>query len=534
MRRAAVLLCAAATFAVTAPGDALAKSRQHVRTPDLAWQTCTADGWECATAAVPKDYRQARGTLELAVTRLPAADPAKRIGSIFVNYGGPGGGAVATTQAVGRILFGAFHDRFDIVAFDPRGTDQSQAAIDCQADQETEGVYSQPYMTPDGDIGAYLDRVDGYLAKCRALNEDILPYVSTANVARDMDLLRKAVGDDKLTYFGFSYGTYLGSTYAALFPDKTRALVLDGALDLDQHANDPMGGLISQTSGFERAYGRLMAACAAHQDFCTFAGGDDPGDAFDTLVDQADASPVPAGGRDPRPVTGQDMLQAVIAGLYAKQAWPGLVQALNEAAAGDATLMRGLVDDAYGRNPDGTYSPGTDRYFTISAVDAYGKYSDAVRDYVKAGYRSWSSFDHFWFNTGYVELNWARFGIRPRGVYDGPFALPADTATPLVVGTTYDPATPYRGAKRAVKELGNARLLTMRGDGHTAYFGNSQCIDDAVNAYVNDLVLPPVGTSCEQDVAFPPAAQAAVTRRARRAAAVHTYQGRGLAPLGRR
>jgi pimeloyl-ACP methyl ester carboxylesterase len=182
---------------------------------------------------VPKDYRdRGAGTTEIAVTRLPAADQEHRIGSLFVNYGGPGAPAVSITQAIGAILFGAFHERFDIVAFDPRGTGANAETIDCKANQETEGVYSQPYMTPSGDVNAYLARVRGYIDRCRSLNASILPYVSTANVAQDMNLLRRAVGDKKLTYFGFSYGTYLGATYATLFPHKTRALVLDGAVDV--------------------------------------------------------------------------------------------------------------------------------------------------------------------------------------------------------------------------------------------------------------------------------------------------------------
>jgi TAP-like protein len=286
-------------------------------------------------------------------------------------------------------------------------------------------------------------------------------------------------------------------------------------------------------SAFERALDRFAAACDRAANYCTFAGGDalDALDAIDELIDRADASPIPApNSADPRPVTGQDMLQALLIDLYAKQAWPELAQALNEAAAGDASLLRELVDAAYGNNQDGTFDPGLDRYFTISAVDAFGAYSREVREYLRAGYRSWSSFPHFWFNTGYVELNWALFGVEPRGVFYGPFRVPEDAATPLVVGTTYDPATPYRGAVRTTAELGNARLLSMRGDGHTAYFGNSACIDAAVDAYVIDLTLPAAGTRCKQDVPFPPPPEPPAAR-AKGKAVEHAYQGPGVAPL---
>jgi pimeloyl-ACP methyl ester carboxylesterase len=472
------------------------------RAPTVEWEPCAEGGFECATVPVPKDYRRPRGdTLDLAVTRLPAKDEANRIGSLFINYGGPGAGGVEVTQNIADVVFASFRDRFDIVSFDPRGTGASEGAIDCHANQETEGIYSQPYMTPQMDLEDYLQRVDKYVARCREHNAEILPYVSTANAARDMDLLRRVVGDKKLSYLGFSYGTYLGATYAAIFPDKVRALVLDGAVDPDQYANDPMGALFAQTAAFERGFGRLMQACAAHLDFCTFADGDDPWMAFDELVAAADRTPIPASGD--RPVDGQDILQATVFDIYSKVAWTEIVTALNEAAAGDASLMRQITDAAYGRLEDGTFDPFNDRYFTISAVDAYGKYPRDVGVYENAGYTSWSSFDHFWFNTGYVELNWARLQVKPNDIYDGPFTYPGGRTPLLVIGTTYDPATPYRGAVRAVEQLGNARLLTMQGDGHTAYFGNSECIDDAVDSYLIGLTVPPQDTVCRQEVPFP-------------------------------
>src|SRR5439155_5323563 len=162
----------------------------------------------------------------------------------------------------------------DIVGFDPRGTGQSSAAVDCHANQETQGVYAQPFATPENlDGGGILvARDNAYVQRCVAFNGAILPYVSTANVARDMDVLRQAVGDDKLTYLGFSYGTFLGATYASLFPHRYRALVLDGALDADAYINHPMDTTREQTEGFERALGRFLQACAVHQDVCQFGG----------------------------------------------------------------------------------------------------------------------------------------------------------------------------------------------------------------------------------------------------------------------
>lgn len=530
-----VVLLACAVPAVLLPGSAAA-ARQRVPTPKLKWQTCTPDGWQCAVATVPRNYSRPTGRrIHLAVTRLPAADQAHKIGSLFVNYGGPGGPAVAQTQQVGRTLFGAFTNRFDIVAFDPRGVGFSSPSIDCHANQETQGLYSQPYMAPSGDLAAYQQRVQGYVNQCVQLNRSIVPYVSTRNVAQDMNLLRRAVGDSKLTYLGFSYGTYLGATYATLFPKHTRALVLDGAVNVDKYATDPMGQLRLQTAAFEHALDRFLFTCTVNPDFCTFTGGGNGLTAYNALVAKADAAPVPASGTDPRPVTGQDVLQGTIVDLYSKFAWPELATALNDMANGDGTLMRTLVDEAYGRNPDGTFDPSLDRYFTISAIDSFGHYSRDPNVYTQAGAQSFADFPHFWFNSGYTELNWGLWPVAPKGVFQGPYRVPKSSATPLVVGTTFDPATPYRGAVATTRQLHNARLLTMNGDGHTAYFGNSECIDSTVDAYIINLRLPPKGTVCEQTVPFPPPPSASTSgMRQRPAQHLHHYQGPGMAPVGRR
>lgn len=529
-RRALIALC---SFVAALGAGAPAASADTVPAGrPLDWQTCTEDGWECATATVPKVYGQPwRGDFTLAVTRLPAADQENKIGSVFVNYGGPGASAVDITQAIGSILFGAFHERFDIVAFDPRGTGATSQAIDCQANQETEGVYSKPFPTPENlDVRALLGRIDSYFAKCQRLNRGVLAYTATANYARDMNRLRRSVGDERLTYFGFSYGTFIGETYAALFPNRMRALVLDGALNPDMYINRPMAHLRAQTAAFERALGRFFQACAAHQDVCTF-GGEDPHQAFDDLVERADRSPIPAGGEDPRPVTGEDILFGSFGPLYSKFAWPDLAAALNDLAAGDGTRMREMADGSWGRNPDGTYSPANDRYLLLSAEQ---RYTRKVRTYLEAGEDSWTSFDHFWWNTGYVELYWARIPVEAQGAYYGPFDVPGSASgTPLVIGTTFDPATPYREARRAVAQMGNARLLTMRGDGHTAYFNGSQCIDDTVNAYVLTRALPPQGTTCQQEVPFPlPEMAAKVAPEANTGAGLERgFAGRGTAPF---
>ena len=271
------------------------------------------------------DYDQPRGAeVQIAVARVPATDQAHRIGSLFFNFGGPGGTAVDYLQGNGAGLFADLNKRFDIVAFDPRGVGQSTPSIDCRVNQEQLGIYSQPVPTPQTlDRSAYIAKVKAYVNACVQRNGEILRHVSTANVARDMDALRAAVGDRKLTYLGFSYGTFLGATYAALFPRNYRALVLDGPVDAEQYINDPIADIAEQTAAFEDALDRFLAACKADQTACQHFGGNDPSTAFDALIAQAEQHPIDASGYtpDPRPVDGDDIRMATASLLYAKQAW---------------------------------------------------------------------------------------------------------------------------------------------------------------------------------------------------------------------
>jgi pimeloyl-ACP methyl ester carboxylesterase len=356
----------------------------------------------------------------------------------------------------------------------------------------------------DIEVDAYVAKAQSYVDSCLATNGDILEHVSTANVARDMDALRAAVGDEQLSYLGFSYGTFLGSTYAALFPDRYRALVLDGPIDAEEYIDDPMSGIAEQTAGLERALDRFLEACAVDQAACSGFGGASPSMAYDHLVASAELTAIPATGypADPRPVTGDDIRQATISFLYAKQRWGGLGRALAQAAAGDGTMIRAIVDEnVYGRRDDGSFDPFTDRYFTIGATEQEYPQGDVGR-YLDRGAESWASFPHFWLNSGYAEVSYALWPAHDGDAYAGPFTVPASSPTPLVVATTYDPATPYPGALRLVQEMGNARLLTMDGDGHTAYGRKSGCIDSATEAYLVDVTLPAEGTVCPQEVPF--------------------------------
>ena len=248
--------------------------------------------------------------------------------------------------------------------------------MDCEANQETEGIYSQPFTTPF-NLDAQRARAQGQPAtsqQCVARNAGPpAVHVDGERRARHGDLCGSAVGDPKLTYLGFSYGTFLGATYASLFPGKMRALALDGPVDAEQYIDRPMQGLIEQSAGLERAFGRFFQACAADQVACSGFGGSDPWSAFDELVEQANAAPIPAPGYapDPRPIDGDDLLTAAFSKLYARQNWGELAKAYADAAKGDGSRVRQIVDeDFYGRDPEtGEYDPANDLYYMLGAVE---------------------------------------------------------------------------------------------------------------------------------------------------------------------
>jgi pimeloyl-ACP methyl ester carboxylesterase len=337
-----------------------------------------------------------------------------------------------------------------------------------------------------------------YVDSCLANNGEILRHVSTANVARDLDGLRAAVGDQRLSYVGFSYGTFVGATYAALFPDRYRALVLDGPVEPDKWIHDPVFLSESQLVAFEGALRRFLAACGSDQTACSGFGGSDPLVAYDGLVASADTTPIPAPGytADPRPVGADDIRDVTAQLLYAKQFWGMLAAALAQAASGDGSLIRAIMDQVVVPPAD----PSPDRFFAIAGSEE--QWPRNVDAYLRRGAREWADSPHFWGSFAYSEIPFALWPIRDKDAYGGSFAVGSSSPTPLVIGTTFDPATPYSSAIGMVRALGNARLLTMDGDGHTAYGGNSPCIDSATNNYLTAGTLPARGTVCQQQVPF--------------------------------
>jgi pimeloyl-ACP methyl ester carboxylesterase len=484
--------CSAA-LAILLPGAALARPA-GAPVPTLAWERC-GGGLDCATASVPLDHDQPRGPrLSLALARRPATDPAHRIGTLFLNPGGPGGSGVEFLRARGPAL-ATLNRRFDLVGFDPRGVGANRPAIDCVSDGALDQLLaSAPNATPF-NAGAFLARGDRVAAGCRALTPaPLLAHVSTADVARDLDLLRRAVGDQRLSYLGFSYGTELGAEYATLFPGRVRALALDGAVDHELWWRDPLGGDRSAARGYERAIQRFFAFCAGDQRACPF-GGQDPEAAFDALLGRLDAKPIAGLPGDARLVDDHTARSAAAAAMYSESLWPVLGQGLAAAAAGNGAVLQQLADSATGRRPDGSFGNLLEATSVVHAGDARTPRADWPYRLNQAALLRISP--HF--GPLLAEVSALRRGM-PQGAdaLDRPVHNPAYAATALVVGTTGDNAAPYEEAVALTRQLANARLLTRVGNGHTAYF-TSACIRAAVDAYLVDGTLPASGTSCPTD-----------------------------------
>ncbi len=318
--------------------------------------------------------------------------------------------------------------------------------------------------------------------------------------------------------------------------------MLDGPVNATGYVRSPARDLDDQTTGFEDSLARFLEACKADQVACAGFGGEDPRGAFDRLLRRADREPINADSNvdDPRPVDGDTIRYATSGLLYAKVLWPYLAQELAAAEQGDGGPLRAEANYSWGRQPDGAFDPGTDRYFLIGAIDqVFGYQHVALAPYLLAGARSYRKHPYYWYNNGYIELNYGLFTVRPDGWFGGPFRLSRRASTPLVVATTHDPATPYGGALSLARDLGNARLLTMDGDNHTAYGAGSPCIDAAIEGYLFAGTLPAAGTVCQQDLPFrqpegllAAAAAGSGTQRARSRAAALTAATAAARPAG--
>ncbi|MEU1817212.1 alpha/beta hydrolase [Streptomyces roseifaciens] len=459
----------------------------------LTWHSCGAGGFECATLRAPLDYDHPREAddLKLAVSRKKAtgAGHARRLGSLMVNPGGPGGSAVGYLQRYAGIGYpAAVRAHYDMVAMDPRGVAGSEP-VTCFSDADMDR-YTEVDQTPDdaGEIGelvaAYSDFADG----CAARSGKLLGHVSTIEAARDMDVLRAVLDDAKLTYVGASYGTFLGATYAGLFPSRVGRLVLDGALD---PALDSERVNRDQTAGFQTAFDSFAQDCARRRD-CPL--GTEParaGDRLSALFKKADATPLATGKS--RKLTESLATTGVISAMYDEAAWGLLRTALRSAFLGDGAPLLKLSDAYYERDSRGAYQNLMYANAAVNCLDLPPAFRSPgeVRDAVPAFRKASPVFG--------TPLAWAALtcGYWPVQATGTPHRIPAEGAAPiLVVGTTRDPATPYGWARSLASQLSSGRLLTYDGDGHTAYTRGSACIDNTINSYLLTSTPPPADRKC--------------------------------------
>ncbi len=454
----------------------------------LDWQACGDN--ECATMTVPLDYTEAgAATTGIALERTLAADADRRVGSLVVNPGGPGAPGTTMAENAADYFNPALLDRVDVVAFDPRGTGDSDP-VDCLSDADLDAYVAQD-PTPDdaAETRQYVQDQRDFLAGCVQGSAEIAGHVSTVETARDLDVLRSVLGEERLSYLGFSYGTTLGSTYASLFPATVGRFVLDGATDptLDGRAN-----ALSQARGFQTALDAYLDDCVGDDGDCFLGGSREEALAtIDELFATIEAQPLPTGGD--RELAIGNAFYGVALPLYSRANWPALDQGLAQALDGNGeTLM--LLSDVYGsRNPDGSYADNSlEAFGAINCLDDPG---GLTPDRVPAEY---PAFDEASPTFGRV-FAWGLIGCVGAQVTaaEEPPTIRAEGAAPIVVvGTTRDPATPYEEAVALADQLASGVLLSRDGDGHTAYNSGNDCIDEAIEGYLLDGEVPADGTEC--------------------------------------
>ncbi|MFI6034321.1 alpha/beta hydrolase [Streptomyces sp. NPDC051315] len=459
----------------------------------LSWRGCGVPGFECATLKAPLDYdRPGAGDVRLAVARKKATGPGGRLGSLLVNPGGPGGSAIGYLQQYAGVGYPAgVRARYDMVAVDPRGVARSEP-VKCLDGREMD-AYTRTDVTPDdqretvGLVDAYKKFAEG----CGAQSAKLLRHVSTVEAARDMDVLRAALGDRRLTYVGASYGTFLGATYAGLFPDRVGRLVLDGAVDPALPARRLN---LDQTAGFETAFRSFAKDCVRQPDCPLGTKAGDVGKNLKAFFDKADARPLPTGDADGRRLTESLATTGVIAAMYDESAWEQLREALTAAIKeNDGSGLLVLSDSYYERDAKGRYTNLMFANAAVNCVDLPPAFDgpDAVRRALPAFEKASPVFGE---GLAWASLNCAYWPVAPTGE---PHRIEAKGAAPIVVvGTTRDPATPYRWAQSLSRQLSSARLLTYQGDGHTAYGRGSACVDSTINAYLLRGAPPAAGKRC--------------------------------------
>jgi len=478
-----VVVAIAATLALVGASASRATAQAS---PAIEWRAC-GGGFQCGTLAVPLDDASPDRTVALSVIRRRARRPSARIGSLVFNPGGPGVPAVEFLRSVASTLPEGVRDRFDLVAFDPRGVGGSQP-IQCTTSLDP--FFDHPFQPASpAERSALVAAATAVAQQCAARNGDYLAHVGTAEAVRDLERLRVALGDDVLSYVGYSYGTYLGAAYAQAHPDRVRAFVLDGPIDPTLSAR---ATTLAQARGFEHALDDFLADCSDNSG-CAFHHDGHAAQAYDALRARADRAPLAVRDAAGRTLNQTRFDAAVLQQLYlGRSAWSGLARALAEADDGDASSLLAGADAFVGRDADGSDDHVLDAFWAVTCLDgpvvagadaAAKLEADAVAIAPRLG--------AFIVNNSLPCSVWA---VPPRPPTP---ALTAFGAPPiLVIGTTEDPATPLAQARDLAGTLARGRLLVAVGEQHTSFDNGNECVDAVVSRYLLDLRLPRRGTRC--------------------------------------
>jgi pimeloyl-ACP methyl ester carboxylesterase len=502
----AALLAGLLALASAASADRVSAAHAAVPLAALSWSDC-GDGLQCATASVPLDYDRPHGKrITLSVARRPATDPSHRIGSLFVNNGGPGNSVIEFMRRdVTEVLSDEVQARFDIVGMDPRGVGESTPVRCFATAAEQQGFFAArvPFPTTAAEIRDFTAGSIELGRRCAERNGELLAHLSTANVARDIDMLRRAVGDRQLTYAGYSYGGLLGITYANLFPSKVRALLLDGLPDPAAYSakgaiarREPVTIRVDSATATERALGFFLESCqAAGPGGCAFAAPDTRAK-FDQLLQRLDEAPLTIETPDgPVTATRALVLDSLRGGLQFPPVWPGsafLLQATFEATEQDPTVAAPLSGVAAAE----PYDNGRDAFLAVACAETVNPSDPEAWTGIAS--RAAARNPHFGPDWAWQSQPCAAWPANDKDRYRGPYTH--RTANPvLFVNATLDAASNYQQATATAARLPGSRLLTLDGSAHPASFVSNACLTDHITSYLVDRTLPDVGAVCRPD-----------------------------------
>jgi len=450
------------------------------RDQSIDWSPCSNDAQEvllCGTLQVPFDYENPElGEFTLSLVQHPATRTSNRIGSLLVNPGGPGFGGTAIAENASAYLGSRLLEVFDVVGWDPRGTGSSTPAVDC-IDEYDAYFAIDPTPANEEEKQRLIDASMRFADECEERNSEILPHISTNNSARDMNAIREALGEEKISYFGFSYGSELGGTWATMFPNTVRAAVLDGATD--PTADYVQSGL-DQAQGFENEFSKFLDQCAKDP-LCAFYNNGNPRQAFLNLMESVDARPIQVSSN--RAPVNQSILQTAVAmAMYSSSMWSQLDEALALAQLGDGEGILTLYDDYYQRGINGDYGNELEAFLAISCLDDPGPQTVAEADSHTPKFQEIAPLLYPGFVGGYVCVFWPA-QTDPRIEITGAGAGPI-----LVIGVTGDAATPLASTRKMAAALEDGRLIVVDANRHTGY-GENACVSDTTDDYLIDLQI---------------------------------------------